>query len=102
MPVDQWNIRIQAARDAQTRSRLAFLASTVISVAMLIAIFNFELSWLRELAPHDDPGIKAGSAQAELVNEARKEWVDSLRVKISLLRVDIDQDDSSVLGSFAL
>jgi hypothetical protein len=55
MPEDQWNIRIQAARDAQTRSRLSFLASTVISVAMLIAIFNFEFSWLRNVAVSDDP-----------------------------------------------
>lgn len=102
MPEDQWDIRIKAARDAQTRSRLSFLVSTVISVAMLIAIFNFEFSWLRNVAVDNDPTITSGSIQAELRKEIRKEWIESGQVKISLLGVDLAESDSSLLGSFGL
>jgi hypothetical protein len=102
MPEDQWTLRIQAARDAQTRSRFAFLASTVISVAMLISIFNYEFSWLRNVATGNDPHIQPGSIQEELRREARKEWIDSGRMKISLLGVDLAESDASLLGSFGL
>jgi len=69
---------------------------------MLISIFNYEFSWMRNVAVNDDPNILSGSIQAELRREARKEWVDSGRMKISLLGVDLAESDASLLGSFGL
>jgi hypothetical protein len=102
MTDDQWSIRIEAGQAAQTRSRFAFLASTVISVALIIAIFNFEFSWLRNLAVSDQPTSTEETVQEELRKDARKGWVDSGRVKISLLGVDLAESDASILGSFGL
>jgi len=107
-----WNLRIAAARAAQTRTRLSFLASTVISVALLIAIFNFEFSWSRNFAYSakeasqtevinqnlDKAPNPQGTIQAELI----KNWIDSGRMKISLLGVDIGGDDATIMGSLSL
>jgi hypothetical protein len=100
MQEDQWSIRIEAGRDAQTRSRFAFLACIVISVAIIIAVFNFELSWLRNITGPDPSGITA--VQQELRTETRKAWVNSERVKISLLGVNIAESDLSLIGSISL
>jgi hypothetical protein len=100
MQEDQWSIRIEAGRDAQTRSRLAFLACIVISVAIIIAVFNFELSWLRNFTGADPSGITA--VQQELRAEARKTWLNSGRVNISLLGVNIAESDLSLIGSISL
>jgi hypothetical protein len=102
MPVDQWDIRIQAAREAQARSRFAFLASTIISISLLIAIFNFEFSWLRNFAYPPPPDVKIGEIQQEMRKEIRKTWIDSTRLKIPILGVDLAASDASTLGSISL
>ena len=96
MAEDQWKMRIEAGRDAQTRSRLAFLASTVISVALLVAVFNFQFSWLRTFASEDTARKATTELQKELQKEVRKQWIDSGRVKISLLGVDLAESDASL------
>src|SRR5215831_17324449 len=102
MPENQWSIRIQAARDAQARSRYAFLASIVISVALLIVVFNYEFSWLRNFALGNHPEPPPGTVQEELLKERRKAWVQSTGLDISLLGVNVSESDLSLLGSFSL
>lgn len=43
-------IRVEGARDAQKRSRLAFVVMTIASVAIIITTYNFHVSWDRHFA----------------------------------------------------
>jgi hypothetical protein len=94
---DPWSLRIAGARDAQTRTRWAFLASTVISVALIIAIFNFEFSWLRNFALKKE--FPSTAMQTEIQKDLMKSWIDSGRLKISVLGVDIGGSDATIMGS---
>jgi hypothetical protein len=95
-----WEIRIEATREAQARSRFALLASTLVSVAILIAVFNAEFSWIRNIAIHEmigPPGM-----QSELTKEVVDEWIRSQRISISTLGVNVAASDVSIFGSSAL
>jgi hypothetical protein len=100
-PPNHWTIRVRAARDAQVRTRFAFLASTVISVALIIVIFNFEFSWYRNFANKTD-FHKVAEVQQEVQKEILKNWVDSSRLKIAVLGIDLGGSDATLLGSISL
>jgi hypothetical protein len=95
-----WDLRIAAARDGQIRTRFAFLASTVISVALLIAVFNFEFSWIRSFAK--DTEWSGTDIQEEVQKDLIKNWIDTGRLNISLLGVAVGGSDASLVGSVAL
>lgn len=103
--MDHWTIRIRAARDAQTRTRYAFLASIIVCVALAITILNFEFSWLRTFARPPFTEVKLGEVnevQEEMRKELRKEWIRSSRFKIPPLGVDIESSDATILGSIGI
>ena len=97
----QWDIRIKAARDAQVRSRFAFLACTIISVALLIAIYNSEFSWLGNFA-QDDHSSPVSSEILDMRKEVRRIWAENSRINISLLGINLAESDASLLGSLGL
>jgi hypothetical protein len=72
----------------------------VISVALIIAIFNSEFSWLHNFALKTDfPGTKI---QEEIQKDLLKNWIESGRMKISVLGVDLGGSDATILGSLGL
>jgi hypothetical protein len=98
--LDQWEMRIAAGRDAQTRSRLAFLATTVISVSLIITIFNFNFSWLHNFAWPESTHFTG--VQEEVREGLRKAWLEGGRLNISLLGIQIAGYDATILGSLSL
>jgi len=83
-----------AARDAQNRTRYAFIAVTVVAVAIMFVLFNGALSWSR-LAPRHPP-------EEKVQQTITQQWLKSTRITNSLLGIDVGVDDIPIVGSFSL
>jgi hypothetical protein len=104
------DLRLEAARTAQERSRLAFFATTIIAFAMLTAAWNAYLSFNRTYA-RDNPDLVPGGDPAaannrlgtrELQREILKQWVSSRMIDVSLLGIRVDVDDAPTVGAVAM
>lgn len=95
-----WTVRLEATRDAARRTRLAFIAVTVISVAIAVAVFNSAISWDRNLVY--DMNIPSNSVTSEVDKAIISSWVKSTHVSVSLLGVDFEVSDAAFLGSISL
>jgi hypothetical protein len=93
--------RIEAARSAQERTRLAYFASTVISLAIITTGWNAYLSFYRDFA-FEFPSLEGGSGTENLQKEILSEWVKSRMINISLLGIRVGIDDAPILGGIAL
>ena len=92
--------RLQAVKEAQTRTRLAFLASTIASLSVLIAGWNAYFSWTRAFMLSNEFS-KNGFTEA-IQRETIKELLEAQVISISLLGVHLRVDDFAVLGSVAM
>lgn len=94
-------IRLQGAGEAQKRSRLAFLAATIVSLAFIIACWNAYLSWYRGFAE-----MRCWPAGQQITEELQKHlvqhWVESQMIGVPFLGVMIGVSDLAVLGSLSL
>jgi hypothetical protein len=128
-----WPLRVENAQEALRRSRYAFIAATVLAVAMIVAEFNSHFSWYRQFAlnldndtfqgvGHPNPKIATkpdvptepfltaralrqptdASVTTELQKAMLHDWVESKRVAIGLLGVNIGMSDAAILGSLSL
>jgi hypothetical protein len=97
---DIWNVRLTAARDAQNRSRYAFVAATIVAVAIGVAEFNSTLSWYSQFATQDNFPTQETRKEAE--KTVVQEWIKSNRMTVSLLGVNFGMSDAPVLGSLSL
>lgn len=101
-------LRLDAARSAQERTRLAFLTVTVIAFAMLAAEWNAHLSLYKTVAQefsalaHVEPKDDANTGVQELQKAFMREYVADRMVNISLLGIRIGADDAPLLGGIAL
>jgi hypothetical protein len=98
---DAIKVRIEATRDATSRSRFALLASTVAALSFLIAEFNAYISWNRDFALADKfarPDTPTGIAQRRLLDD----WVSSSSMNVSLLGIHVNTSDATILGGIAL
>lgn len=111
-------LRLEAARAAQQRSRFAFLATTLISVTLLLAAWNAYFSFYYAAAvefAHPNggavaaaPGATSGSAKEAIELQGRlrqvvfDEWARSRLVSIPPLGVKVGIDDGPLLGGIAL
>lgn len=93
-------VRLEAISQAQRRSRIAFLASTIISLAIIITMWNAYGSWYRTFL------FKDKLADNEMTKEIQKsfvdEWVRSLKISIPVLGIQAGVGDAAVLGSLSL
>jgi hypothetical protein len=89
--------RIETVRSSIQRSRLAFLALNVVSIGLLLLIWNLYFSWFRFLiTPDIDPDTEILKA------EIARNWVRSLWTPAGALGVNIGVADTSLLGSLLL
>ncbi len=97
---DSWQVRLTGAQHTQSRTRYAFIAAIVISIAIIIAEFNSTFSWYVSFTskPTFATSLVTAQAQKELVDE----WIKSNRVTISLLGVNFGMSDAAILGSISL
>ncbi len=93
-------VRLKGSIEAVKRARLAFLASTVASLAVFITEWNAYLSWYRRFP------LKEKLPDNEVTREAFKyvlqEFVESRVITISLLGIRVGVSDMAVLGSLTL
>src|SRR6266404_3281161 len=93
-------IRVKGCIEAVKRARLAFLASTIASLAVFITEWNAYLSWYRRFP------LKEHLPENEVTREAFKyvlqEFVESRVITISLLGIRVGVSDMAVLGSLTL
>lgn len=98
-----WTVRLEAARDAARRTRLAFLVVTVISVAISISEFNSSISWNENfVASSGDQHLAADTVRSVAEKAFIEAAIKANRVTVSLLGVDFGMSDAAVLGSVGL
>ncbi len=105
-------LRLEAIRTAQDRSRYALLAATIASLALLTAGWNAYFGWYRQFALEMEEGLeearKSGKAVAEspvaekLRTELYNEWVRSRMISVSVLGLRVGVDDATTVGAVAM
>jgi hypothetical protein len=93
--------RLDASRNAQERTRLAFFASTVIALALFTAGWNGYLSFYRDFAS-EFASLEGGEGTTILQKELLSEWVRGRMINIALLGIRVGVDDAPFVGAVAL
>jgi hypothetical protein len=93
-------MRVDAIKDSQQRSRIAFFVSTITSAILFGVLWNEFLSWDIEYALLEQK--PAGWGQDLAYTQLVRNWADSQFVSVSLLGIRFSADDIQVLGSIAL
>jgi hypothetical protein len=93
-------VRLDGVSEAQKRTRTAFLASIIVSLAIIITAWKAYFSWYRVFPQ------QAKRADNEVTKDAQQklteEWVRSLKVSIPILGIYVGISDGSVLGALSL
>src|SRR5882672_4407019 len=92
--------RLHGSREAITRSRLAFLATTIASISIFIAEWNAYLSWYRRFPLKLE--FPKNIVTEEAFRRVIQQYAESRVITISLLGIHIGVSDLAVLGTFAL
>jgi len=100
-------IRLEAAKEALKRSRFAFFASTVVSLAIIITVYNATFSYYRMFPIKGQWEEESKlSPEARVTQQMQKtlmdEWVRSTTITISLLGIRIGVSDLAALGTLGL
>lgn len=95
-------LRLEAVKDANKRARLAFLASIIASLGILITVWNAYGSWNRFI-----PFLKDGTfASSEVTRWAQKEllseWVKNHTISVGILGIRVSIFDAALLGSVSI
>jgi hypothetical protein len=94
-------IRLDATKEAQIRTRIVFFTSIVVSLTMITAGWNAYLSWYRSVA--FDLGVLSPSEGTKTLQaEILKEWVHNRMINVSLLGIRVGVDDAPQLGALTL
>jgi hypothetical protein len=113
MKYELLRLRLDATREAQKRSRLAFTAITILSLAMIIAAWNAYISWDRHfLIKHDKfsvekdkEGVDVNSTDS-VVHWAQQQHVAEFAkneiISVPLLGIRVAISDAAILGSLGL
>lgn len=93
-------MRIEAAREAVKRGRLAFLVATILSLSVIVSLYNSYLSWYRGFA------LQTNFASNEVTRQAQifllDEWVKNQTIAIQPLGMRVGTSDVAFLGSASL
>jgi hypothetical protein len=93
-------VRLQGAREAINRTRLAFLIATIASLSIFITEWNAYLSWYRRFPLKEIfPG---NPVTDEVIRKVLQQYVESRVITISLLGIHVGVSDLAVLGTLAL
>jgi hypothetical protein len=94
------NVRLEGAKEAIKRTRLAFLVSTIASLAILITVWNAYVSWDRRFPLLDK--LPSNDVAKEVDTQFLHQYADSTAITVSLLGIRVGVSDLSVLGSLSL
>jgi hypothetical protein len=107
-------LRLEASRVAQERTRLAFFAATIIALMMVTGAWNPYLSFYRDVAydfsnlaeaePKTEVEPKGNNRQGTqtLQKELLAAWLRNRMINVSVLGINVGVDDASTVGAVAL
>ncbi len=98
--MDIINVRLQGAREAINRSRIAFLAATIASLSIFITEWNAYISWYRRFPLR--LAFPANPVTEETFKKVLQQYVESRVINISLLGIHVGVSDLAALGTLAL
>jgi hypothetical protein len=91
-------MRIDSAKEAMTRLRLALLVAVTASSAVMLAVWNGYFSWYRFFVLEDQcRGCQATDPTKIAQDQLVKAWVDSLIINISPLGMHFGVSDLALL-----
>lgn len=93
-------IRLEAARESITRARLAFLVTTLLSMTVLVALYNSYVSWYRGFALQEEFASNEVTKQAQLL--LLEEWVKNQTIEIQPLGLRVGVSDLAFLASTSI
>jgi hypothetical protein len=93
-------IRLEAARESITRARLAFLVTTLLSMTVLVALYNSYVSWYRGFALQEAFASNEVTKQAQLL--LLEEWVKNQTIEIQPLGLRVGVSDLAFLASASI
>lgn len=93
-------IRLEAARESITRARLAFLVTTLLSMTVLVSLYNAYVSWYRGFALQQSFSTNEVTKHAQLT--LLEEWVRNQTIEIQLLGLRIGVSDLAFLASASI
>ncbi len=105
---DVIRLRVDATKEAQRRSRLAFLVAVVVSLGIIIVCWNSYLSWYRVMAVEfvTDPAVPEVWEKNPVLEHHHRsllnEWIASRTISVPLLGIRIGIADANILGGFSL
>jgi len=94
------NTRIAGCTEAVKRARIAFLASTIASLAIFITEWNAYLSWYRHFPLSQS--MPTNEVTREAFKDVLQQFVESRVITVSLLGIRVGVSDMAVLGSLTL
>src|SRR5947209_2625389 len=80
-------MRLEAIKEGEKRSRLAFIVATIVSLSLIIVGWNSYLSWYIPFGMK--PGFPADLRKEHLHKELLSQWVKSRSVTIPLLGTQV-------------
>jgi hypothetical protein len=95
-----FQFRLEATRDAQKMSRIAFLVSTIVALAIFITTWNAYYSWNVHFPLQEK--WHESEVTEEVQRQIIKEWVESSFITVPILGIKVGIFDGSVFGSIAL
>ena len=91
--------RIDAIKEATSRSRAVFLIMTVVCAMILFGLWNALLSWERGYSTMD----KSSQPKVEEnQKKATEEWIKNLYVSAGIFGIRVSVNDLAVIGSLSL
>lgn len=95
-------LRLEAVKEATKRGRLAFLVSTVASLAILITVWNAYASWNRFIPLSENGAFPKTEVTQAAQKELLAEWVRSQTISVGLLGIRVIIFDAAFLGSISV
>jgi hypothetical protein len=105
MNMEYVKLRLEALREAGSRTRLAYIILTTASLAIMVAVWNSYLTW-EDFAVYQDvwptrggkPFPVLAAAHADLIEQ----WIKTRWLTVAPLGIQIGSDDLAVWGSLGL
>jgi hypothetical protein len=98
--------RLEGIKHSLSRSRITFLVSSVISLSVILGVWNRYFAWDRQYAfeGRDNGALTADQSPLteRLRGELRSQWVQNNEIVANLVGIHVSASDATILASFSL
>jgi DNA-directed RNA polymerase subunit L len=103
MSNDLISLRLQAVRDTQQRTKIAFWSLIILSIGIIVVHFNAYLSWYRSFALKSTfASDKSDEVVAFMQKALLNEWISSRSFQVPVIGVKVVVSDSCFLAGLTL